>query len=388
MIDVLYNGILAAIVLIWVLSIRVKKFGRLIAALKRWGPALTLFLWAVFVAFAVWYAFNFDHFAEIHDIDDAVESAVASVNNDVNPYEDYVVPRFKSKYHPGVDWSLGPYNYMPLDLLTYVGAEAVLGSLGSPVWFVVANMVFAGLAMLMIRYLTRSPWLPFVPIAGTVMLFYSMDNASLTLFFMMGSVFVLHKVKWHPEALSLIIMAMAVLTKVYAAIPFLVMLLFFLQSSASKRDWRKLSETAIAAGVSAAAAVLVMLPFGISTVMDAAVFFHTSEDLRVGTSAGGTLLSEIASGSTYFAMIGFGLTAAAVVIGLWVRSMNDRVMLATVTFLFVAVKSSLAPLTVAGVFLALRMREKADESASSLRSPSDAVAGSPAETHKATPVDR
>lgn len=388
MIDIFYNGVLAAVVLIWVLSTRVNRFGRLIAILKRWSPALTVFLWAVFVVFAAWYVLDFGHFEEIHDIDEAVESAVVNVNIGINPYEDYVVPRFTSKYHPGVDWTLGPYNYMPLDLFTYVGAEAVLGSLDSPYWFVVANLIFSGLALLMLRDLVRAPWLIFLPIAGTVMLFYSMDNASLTLLFMTGSMFALNRMKWHPEALSLFIMALAVLTKIYAAIPFLVMLLFFLQSSASRRDWRKLSEAVVAAVASAAVAILVMLPFGISTVLDAAVFFHTSGESRIGTSAGGTLLSEIAFDSPYFALIGFCLTAAAVMIGLWARRLNDRVMMATVTFLLVAVKSSLAPLTVAGVFLALRMREKADERAMSVGSPSGADTARAPEVAKAAPVDR
>ncbi|MGD9963579.1 MAG: hypothetical protein AB7S97_06765 [Thermoplasmata archaeon] len=388
MIDILYNGILVAIVLIWVMSTRVRRLGRLIASLKRWGPALTVFLWAVFVVFVSWYAFNFDHFDDMHDIDEAVESAVGSVNDGVNPYEEYVVPRFKTKYRVDVDWTLGPYNYMPLDLVTYVGAEAVLGFLGSPYWFVASNMVFAGLAMLMLRSMVRVPWLSFLPLALIVTLFYSMDNASLTLFLMTGSMFALQNAKWHPEALSLVIMALAVLTKIYAAIPFLILLLFFLQSSASKRDWRRMSETLVAAGISAAVAVLVMLPFGISTVLDAAVFFHTSADSRIGTSAGGTLLSEIAFDSPYFALAGFALTAAAVVIGLWARSVNDRVMMATVTFLLVAVKSSLAPLTVAGVFLALRMRERADERAASAASSSSVDMTVVKESTKAAPADR
>jgi len=113
-----------------------------------------------------------------------------------------------------------------------------------------------------------------------------------------------------------------------------------------------------------------MMPFGISSVLDAAVFFHTSEASRVGTSSGGTLLSEIALENPYFALIGAGLTAAAVVVGFWCRNMNDRVMLVVVTFLLIAVKSSLAPLTVAGLFLGLRMSEMADERRPSSDSPS------------------
>jgi hypothetical protein len=272
---------------------------------------------------------------------------------------------------------------MPLDLFVYIGAESALGFLGNPVWFVVANMVFAGFAMYMLRGLTSAPWLPFVPLAGTVMLFYSMDNASLTLLLMTGSMYAYHELENHAEPVSLVIMGLAMLTKVYAAIPFLVMLLFFVQSSAISKNWRKFMEVALATGISAAVALLIMMPFGISNVLDAAVFFHTSEEFRVGTSLGGTLLSEIALGSPYFALIGAGLTAAAVVIGLWMRNLNDRVMLVIATFLLIAVKSSLAPLTVAGLFLGMRMSEVADERRSCPGSQSSSQAGTVAEGSKA-----
>lgn len=388
MIDILYNGILAAIVLIWILSLRVKRLGRLIAALKRWGPAITVCLWVVFVAFAVWYAFNFDQFEDMHDIDEAVGTAVASVGDGVNPYEEYVVPRFKTKYTADVEWTLGPYNYLPFDLLTYAAAESVLGQLGSPGWFVVCNMIFAGLAMLLLRDMVRAPWLAYVPMAGTVMLFYSLDNASLTLLLMTASMYALQRSRRHPEALALVLMAFAVLTKVYAAVPFLVMLLFFLQSSASAKDWRRLSEVVAAAGISAVIAILLMLPFGTSNVLDAAVFFHTSDEARIGTSAGGTLLGEVAIESQYFAVMGFALTAGAVVAGLWVRNLNDRVMLAVTTFLIVAVKSSLAPLTVAGVFLALSVREKADARAAARASTTDSGSAVSSQATKAPAVDR
>ena len=386
MIDIFYNGILGGIVLLWLLSVRAKGLGHVIAVIRRWGPAITLLLWVVFIAFAAWYILNFDSFEDMHDIDEAVATAVDSVTDGVNPYEEFVVPRFKGKYVVGVDWTLGPYNYMPLDLMAYVGVEGALGFLGEPVWFVVANMIFAGFAMCLLRDLTRVPWLPFVPLAGTVMLFYSMDNASLTLLLMTGSVYILQKTEDHAEALSLIIMGLAVLTKIYAAIPFLVMLLFFTQSSVAARNWRKLAEVALAAGIAAVVALLVMMPFGISTVLDAAVFFHTSEEARAGTSVGGTLLGEIALGTPYFAMIGVGLTAAAVVASLWARRLNDRVMIVVVTFLLIAVKSSLAPLTVAGLFLALRMNEIADERRSSAGVPAPSTDDAKSEGSKAAAV--
>jgi len=78
-------------------------------------------------------------------------------------------------------------------------------------------------------------------------------------------------------------------------------------------------------------------------------------DARIGTSTGGTLLSELTFASDYTVEITIVVIAAALLLGLTLRNMNDRVLLVTVAFLLVAVKSSLAPLTVAGVFLALRL---------------------------------
>ena len=145
----------------------------------------------------------------------------------------------------------------------------------------------------------------------------------------------------------------------------------------------------LSTSVVAALAVLVMLPFGISNVLDAAVFFHTSESAREGTSAGGTLLAEIAIDSGYFSLIGAGVTLIAVLAGLWVRNLNDRVMLAIVAFLLIAVKSSLAPLTVAGVFLALRTREIVDErTAASLRAESSLERDAPDVKGEGTPAER
>ena len=67
--------------------------------LKQWSWAFSLLFWVIFVTFASWYAINFDYFAEIHDIDDATNTAVNSVSDGINPYEEYVVPRFKDKLY-------------------------------------------------------------------------------------------------------------------------------------------------------------------------------------------------------------------------------------------------------------------------------------------------
>ena len=90
------------------------------------------------------------------------------------------------------DWPAvpDPYTGEPRANPTYKrckSAEVLVPKRVSPEWFVAANLVFAGLAMILLRDIMRSPWLPYVPIAVVVMLFYSMDNASLTLLFMTAS---------------------------------------------------------------------------------------------------------------------------------------------------------------------------------------------------------
>ena len=361
MIDLLYNGILAALVFLWVLGVRGAYVGKIVAALKKYIVPVSVLFWVVFIGFAAVFLTDFGYFDGIHDIDEAVEAAVTNYDAGINPYEEYVVPRFKSKYTPNVDWELGPYNYLPLDLLVYHASYKLIGSLGDPVWFVVTNLLFSGLAFLLLRRMTDAAWVAYVPMAGTVMLFYSFDNASLTLLLMVVAIYAHERSPRYPEALGIVIMALAVMTKVYAAIPFVVLMLYDIQMAARARNWLKLGQVGAAVGVGAAIGVLLILPFGMSSVLDAAVFFHTSEELRVGTSCGGTLLSEVALGSEYYSMISAGLVFASLVVGLRFSSLNDRVLLTVVVFLLVAVKSSLAPLTVAGVFLVLRMKELADE---------------------------
>ncbi len=360
MIDPLYNGILAAVVILWLLAHRAGHIGRFVSVLKRFTIVLTVLLWVGFIVFAMVFVTNFQYFDDIHDIDEAVETAVVSLDSGINPYEEYVVPRFKGKYVPNPDWTLGPYNYMPLDLMTYYGAYKVAGDAGSPYWFVAVNMLFCGAALVILRRLVDVPWLPYVPFAGIVMLFYSFDNASLTLLLMIGSVYALERSRWHPEVLAILLMGMATLTKIYAAIPFLVLLLYLVQEKISIRDFQKLGEVVAATAVCGVMALVLMVPFGVTSVLDAAIFFHTSEELRVGTSTGGTLLSEVAIDSEYFGLIAAAIVVVAVFSSMFMRNMNDRVLLVTVAFLLVAVKSSLAPLTVAGIFLVLRLRQLHD----------------------------
>jgi len=360
LIDLFFTGILVSIILIWVLGIRCNYFGRLATLFKRHILVVSAASWIGFVLFAVIFIVNFDYFDRIHDIDEAVQAAVDSYPMGINPYEEFVVPRFQGKYAPNVLWTLGPYNYLPLDLFVYVGFNEALGWIGSPVWFVLTNLVLSGIAFVILRGMLKVDWVVYAPIAGVVMLFYSFDNASLTLLLMVLSMFVYGRVQWHPGALAILIMALATMTKIFAGIPLVVLILFELQLGLKMRDWRRLGDVVVATACGAGIALLLMLPFGISTVLDAAVFFHASETLREGTSVGGTVLSEILHESEYYSMVSAAMVFAVLVISMRLRSLNDRVLLTMTAFLMVAVKSSLAPLIVAGLFLMLRLKESAD----------------------------
>ncbi len=367
MIDIFYNGLLAGLLLMWVIGSRRIYFGRAIAVLKRHIFVVSAFFWLAFVVFAVVFVTNFDYFDRIHDIDEAVETAVISYEAGINPYEEFVIPRFKGRYIPGVEWTLGPYNYLPLDLFVYTCSYEVFEPLGSPEWFVVTNLMLSAAAFAVLRGILKAEWIVYAPLAGIVMLFYAFDNASLTLLLMVLAMYAYLRMQWHPGVAAIFLLSLATLTKIFAAIPLVILVLFELQRQISRRKWKDVAWTVAVTAASAIAAVLVMLPFGIQNVLDSAVFFHTSEELRIGTSCGGTLLSEIALGSEYYSMISAAFVFASLVVGMKFLSLNDRILLTTAVFLLVSVKSSQAPLIVAGVFLMLRLREISDARANNSR---------------------
>ena len=363
--DVFFTSILVTIIVMWLLGVRGVILGQLANVITKNILVASAVFWLAFLAFAAVFVTNFDYFDRIHDIDEAVDAAVESLDAGVNPYEEYVIPRFEGRWSPDVNWTMGPYNYLPLDLYTYYGLHSLFGGLSSPMWFVVVNLMFSYAAFLILRSLITSDWIIYAPLAGIVMLFYAFDNASLTLFLIVLSVYVYRRVSWHPFALAIVIMALATMTKVFAIIPLAVLILYEAESGARNRDWRRIGETFAAAAAGGVIALLIMLPFGVGHVLDGAVFFHTSEDLRVGTSTGGTVLSEVMGDSQYYSVVSVVLVLVSLVVGIRLRSMNDRVLLTTIVFMLVAIKSSLALPMVAGVFLMLRLKELHDERAAS-----------------------
>lgn len=361
MLDLLYNCVLVILVVSWILAIRRSSQGRAIEILRRRSAVISILLWIAFIAFLVSFIVRFDYFSEIHDIDDAVDAATSHFLKGGNPYVDEVVPRFSEKYHPDPEFANGTYNYLPLDLLVYSGADYALGPMGSPVWFVAMNLVFSAAALYLFRRVVNIAWIPYIPVAGIVMIFYSYDNASFTLLLMVASIYFWRMRTERMTYLAILLLSLATLTKVYAAIPLVVLVLFELQSRISGRDLRRLGGLLMVVGGCAVLAVLLMLPFGVSNVLDSAVFFHASEQSRQETSAGGTLLSEIAMDSPYYGVISAVFVLAALVMSLKLRNLDDRILLVMSVFLLVAVKSSYAPLTVLGVYLGSRLHDVVQE---------------------------
>ncbi|UCE90793.1 MAG: hypothetical protein JSV90_04990 [Methanobacteriota archaeon] len=359
--DVFFTGILVTLIVMWVLGVRGILIGRLAAVMKRHITLTSSLFWTAFAVFLAFFIIDFDYFDRIHDIDDAVNAAVESLDAGINPYEEDVIPRFEGRWSPDVQWTEGPYNYMPLDLYVYYGLHSVFGVLGSPLWFVVTNLMFSFAAFVLLRGLITRDWVVYAPVAGIVMLFYAFDNASLTMFLIVLSMYAYRRLSWHPAVLAILVMALATMTKVFAVIPFAVLVIYELDFGARAGNWRRPVEAAGAAAAGGVVALALMAPFGVRAVLDAAVFFHASEEMREGTSAGGTVLGELMAGSESYAVVSVVVLVFSLVIGLRLMSLSDRILLAIVAFMLVAVKSSLAIPIVGGVFLMLRLKELHDE---------------------------
>jgi hypothetical protein len=355
--DIFYNATLLILAVFWLLSFGHLRGKRFIETLKKHRKQITAILWVIVLIYAAVFVMYFSYFDKIHDIDEAVTGSVISFKHGIDPYDHKVAPRFTGPYSDTVTFSMGYYNYLPLDLMAYSGAYVVFGWAGNPVWFVLSNLMFSAVAMFMIQRITRVQWENFIPVAGVVALFYSFDNASLTLMLMVASAYILWMGVRHSEVLSLFLMALAALTKVYAAVPFAILLIYLVQKEIRSRDWRKLGEAVVTAVSSGTMAVAMMIPFGIMNVINDAVLFHSSDGTRVGTSVGGTLLSDIMLTSPWFSVVGLVVVMAALLVSLRMKSVNDRMVFVSICLLLTIVKSSQAPLTVGGVFLAFKLRE-------------------------------
>ena len=323
-------------------------------------------LWTCFLVAAGILVAGYGYFEESHDVDDAVEAAADAFLDGTNPYVEPVVPRFAEMGHfvligdpleGEIEWAYGPYNYLPLDLLFYSACYGALSWLGSPTWFVLVNVVLAAASMYILNLRFRADWLLFAPVAGIVVVFLACDNSALTLLLMVSALHIRERSKVFPKELSLIVLGLATLTKIFAALPLVVFLLLDLQERVKDRDMRAVLRTILTVGACGALALLVIMPFGMSDVLDSTVFIYSSGETREDRPMGGTLLSELLPDSPYYSLITFAAIGATLLLGLRLRRVNDRVLLVSLAFLAVSVKSTLAPFVVPALFLSLRVWE-------------------------------
>jgi hypothetical protein len=353
MIDLLYNGIFLCLAVLWVSGRTPILSKRMIGYAKRHAKAFLVVLWVLFLVFAAAYCLFFNQLAGMHDIPNAVDSAVDSQQEGLNPYNHSVIPRFDGQYSSTVSLTYGPYNYLPLDLYVYTVCENLLGVLGMPLWFVAANIMFSAAGFFLLNRILGSRWIHFIPLAGVVALFYSFDNVSLTLLLVLTSISLYYSRNSNLRILSVILMGLAVMTKIQAVIPFAVLVMFELQQFLKSRDRQMFLKTSASVAASGGIGAALLLPFGIWNVIKAAVLFHADAVTRAGTSSGGTLLMELSLPPLTYSALVLAIVMGALVAALRFRGLSDRMMLVSMVFLLVAVKSSQALLVVPGIFLAL-----------------------------------
>ncbi len=365
MIDIVYNLLIVALVVVWMLKMQFQSFRALSLWVKKHRIAVMVVLWIMFSLYVAYYVSNFHYLAEMTDVDDAVDAAVVNMLNGTNPYREPVVPRFNEMGHFSIigggdhkpTWSYGPYNYLPLDLIVYAGSYKLLGFAGLPLWFVLANVVFASIGLYLLRGVLKIDWRYYLPAAGMVVLFMSMTNTSLTLLLVCAAVRVREEPFAQKEHLSLVLFGLASLTKIFAIVPFAVLALYGMRSSISEKDWHRFGRVLASLGVCAGIATALIVPFGAVSVMDSTTFVYSAGSASGGTMAvGGSLLGELIPGSGFYTLVSMGCVLAALVLSFRFRWPVDRVLLVFVVLLLVLAKSSYSPLFLAWLFLTLRIR--------------------------------
>jgi len=381
MIDWLYNFLILVLVLVWVGAMHGRFSAKMTLFVFRHIRVVTVSLWCVLLVALVTFSLGFQYLERSHDVDDAVQSAVENFLDGTNPYASPVVPRFKEMGHftliggygdEEIVWAIGPYNYLPLDLLFYSGSYLAFGFLGSPAWFVAVNMLLSSIALIILNRLAQVRWSLFLPVAGCAVLILAFDNSSLTLLLMVCAIYVRERSRTHQEALSILVFGIATLTKVFAAIPLVVLLIYDLQKHVKVKDIRKIVESFVSLAICAVVAIVLLIPFGIANVLDSTVFIYSSGETRDDRPMGGTILSELIPGSQFYSIISAVSVFCALALGLRFRDANDRVILVAIVFLLVSVKSTLAPFVVPALFLAMRVSRN-DPQRSASRTEPDAM---------------
>lgn len=365
MIDIVYNLLIIALVVVWMLKAQFPRISALTLWLRKHRIAVLVALWILFSLNVAYYVSNFDFLTERTDVDDAVDAAVVNMLNGTNPYKEPVVPRFNEMGHfsliGGGDhkptWSYGPYHYLPLDLIVYAGMHKLLGFVGLPLWFVLANVVFSSIGLYLLRGVLKSDWRYYVPVAGMVILFLSLTNTSFTLLLICAAVRVREEPLAQREYLSLVLFGLASLTKIFAFVPFAVLALYGVRSSISERDWNRFGRILVSLGICAGIAGVLLVPFGPANVLNSTVFVWSSGSASEDAPpVGGSLLGELIPDSEFYPLVSIGCVLAALVLSFRFRWPVDRVLLVFVVLLLVIAKSSYSPLLLTWLFLTLRIR--------------------------------
>jgi len=366
MIDIVYNLLILALVVVWLLKAQFQRISALAPWFRKHRIAVLVTLWILFSFYVAYNVLNFHYLTEVTDVDDAVDAAVVNLLNGTNPYKEPVVPRFNEMGHfsliGGGDnkptWSYGPYHYLPLDLIVYAGMYKLLGFVGLPMWFVIANVVFSCIGLYLLRGVLKSDWRYYVPVAGMVVLFLSLTNTSLTLLLICAAVRVRETPLAQREYLSLVLMGLASLTKIFAIVPFAVLALYGVKSSISGREWGRFGRILASLGICAGIAAVLLVPFGATNVINSTVFVWSAGSASGDTPpVGGSLLGELIPGNEFYPLVSIGCVLAALVLSFRFRWPVDRILLVFVVLLLVIAKSSYSPLFLTWLFLTLRIRD-------------------------------
>jgi hypothetical protein len=274
MLDLLYSVILLLILLLWLSSLMPHLAKRLVLWTRKHAIVLLVLVWAAFLVFSAAYCVYFGQLSRMHDIPNAVDAAIESQEYHLNPYSHNVVPRFSGTYSPTVALTYRPYNYLPFDLDVYSLCEEALGSLGAPLWFVLVNLVFSAVGFFLLKRLVSASWRSFAPVAGMAMLFFSFDNMSLTLMLVMISMYLFSSRGEKNRILAILVMGLAMMTKIQAIIPFGVLVLSELERVFRVKDGHMLLQTSAGLATSGVISAALMVPFGFWNVMKSAVLFH------------------------------------------------------------------------------------------------------------------
>jgi len=341
MLNPLYVLLFLALLAFWWLYAKPGK-ERVVGFITRNMRIVIPIFWLLFAIMLSVFFISFDYLEDSHDIDDAIESATEYLSDGGNPYRDEVVPRFTEPYEgPDTEMVNGTYNYLPLDLIAYTGFRQLFWFLDGPIWFVLTNAIFSFIAAFLFWKTSRMNPLLLTPIAGGIFVFFSFDNVCFTALLVSAGLLFLYRPDscYHP-IIALIMFGLATLTKPFAALILLALLLAYLHVIVRERDRQMIIPLILGVLVICGIALLVILPFGIDNVVDSTLLFHADPDERGVTSIGGTPVYELIGQTSLYSLISGGIVIASLIISIRFDDLLNRLMIVEVVFLAVMIKSS------------------------------------------------